>query len=338
MSPKEALQERVDGCRQEMAWQRGTVEEMRAWQTRLRQRLAAATGLDRLQPGKPGFEVVRTHPGDGYTHEEIVFEARPSCIVNAHLLLPIRLTEPRPAVLCLPGHGVGVDAIVGLREEPYHADFALQCVRHGFPTLAIEQCSFGKRRTNDRENSCHQDSTTALMLGETVTGWRVFDAMRALDLLEGLPGVDANRLATMGISGGGLTSLWTAALDERVHTAVVSGYFNTFRDSILSVDHCVDNFVPGVLRLCEMPDFAGLIAPRRLFVESGTRDELFPVEAFRRAVARAREIYAAFDVPERFRFEEFEGDHRFHGVEAFKFLQHGANPAIDIERSNFVGP
>jgi dienelactone hydrolase len=158
------------------------------------------------------------------------------------------------------------------------------------------------------------------MLGETMTGWRVWDAMRALDVLQTRPEADPHRLATMGISGGGLTSLWTAAVDERVKVAVVSGYFNTFRASILAMDHCVDNYVPGVSLDLEMPDMAGLIAPRCLFAEGGTTDPIFPLPATEAAVRRAREIYGVFGVPDRFGSEVFEGEHQFHGVGAFRFL------------------
>jgi hypothetical protein len=124
----------------------------------------------------------------------------------------------------------------------------------------------------------------------------------------------------MGISGGGLTSLWTAALDERVKAAVVSGYLNSFRDSILAVDHCIDNYVPGILNVIEMADLTGLVAPRGLFAESGMRDPIFPLPAFRRAVCRATDIYRAYGFPDRFASEEFEGEHQFHGVGAFDFL------------------
>ena len=100
--------------------------------------------------------------------------------------------------------------------------------------------------------------------------------MRAIDYLATRPEVDASRVATLGASGGGTTSLLTAAVDERVKVAVVSAYFNTFRDSIMSISHCPDNYVPGLLQDMEMYDIAGLVAPRALFVESGGNDPHLP--------------------------------------------------------------
>ena len=57
---------------------------------------------------------------------------------------------------------------------------------------------------------------------------------------------------------------------------MISGYLNTFRDCIMSVSHCIDNYVPGILNWAEMYDVAGLIAPRRCFRKPaiGTRFSL----------------------------------------------------------------
>jgi len=166
----------------------------------------------------------------------------------------------------------------------------------------------------------------ALMLGETITGWRVRDARRAIDLLAERPDVDPSRIGTIGISGGGLTSLFTAALDERVAACGVSGYFNTWAGSVLAVDHCVDNFVPGLLDLCEMPDLAALVAPRPLFVESGDRDPIFPLATFRTALAQATRIYDAGGRPAHLGHEVFAGDHFFHGKQMLPFLSRALSP------------
>lgn len=335
--PEVYARRRVAETVPEMAWKAGTTPQMRGWQTRLRRRLNAALGGLPWERVPLAPEVVEVRLLDDYRRETIYFQSRPGLAAFGYFLVPNDCALHRPAVLCLPGHGRGVDSLVGIAEDggrralgapdEYQQDFALQCVARGFPVFALEQISFGHRRSEaarqegSGSSSCRRDSMAALMLGETMAGWRVWDALRALDYLETRPEVDKGRLAVMGISGGGMTALFAAALDTRIRAAVVSGYFNTFAASILSIDHCPDNYVPGLQTLVEMPDFAGLIAPRALFVEGGRQDPIFPVSALQTAIERAREIYAAFGCPQNFDAQIFEGGHEFHGREAFPFLE-----------------
>ncbi len=338
LDPRAYAHQRVAGTRPALAFPGGDLSpnEARAWQRRLRARVRALVGLPSGANVSLDARVEKTEMLDGYRRETVTFASRPGLRVFGYFLVPGDLSGSRPAVLCLPGHGRGVDDIVGINEdntqralnapEGYSADFALQCVANGYPTLAIEQISFGHRRdeaarkSGPGASSCTRDSMAALMLGETMTGWRVWDALRALDYLQTRAEADPKRLAVMGISGGGLTALFAAALDTRVRAAVVSGYLNTFADSILAIDHCPDNYVPGLLTVAEMPDVAGLIAPRLLFGENGDRDPIFPRTAFDHAVRQVRAIYAAFNAPAQFDAEVFAGDHRFHGAGAFSFL------------------
>ena len=334
LDPQVYARRRIAHTAPELAWEPGPAEAMQAWQRRVRERLNGLLGGLPWERVSLRSEVLETRALDGYRRETVRFQTRPGMAAFGYFLVPDHCPPGSPAVLCLPGHGRGVDSIVGIAEDgsqrpldrpdEYQADFALQCVAHGYPTFALEQVSFGHRSaegTKTGASSCVRDSMAALMLGETMTGWRVWDAQRALDYLETRPEVDPERLAVMGISGGGLTALFTAALDTRPRAAVVSGYLNTFRDSVLAVDHCVDNYAPALLAAVEVPDLAGLVAPRALFAESGTRDPIFPLPAFEHAAARARDIYAAFGAPDAFDVEVFDGDHRFHGAGAFRFLE-----------------
>jgi hypothetical protein len=125
----------------------------------------------------------------------------------------------------------------------------------------------------------------------------------------------------MGISGGGLVAGFTAALDQRIACAVVSGYANTFADSILSRNHCLDNYIPGILLDAEMPDLLGLIAPRGLFLESGDADHLFGPAAARQALARLQMIYGAAGQDGQVEADFFTGGHEIHGEPAFAWLR-----------------
>lgn len=307
------------------------------WQRALRGQLTRVLGgFPKRCPLRA--EVTDVFETDYYRRETVLFQSRPELTVFGYFFMPKRTALPgrRPCVICVPGHGRGVDSMCGFdakgRLRPwgewaeYQADFALQAVANGYAVLAIEQLGFGRRRdpaavkAGPDMSSCQPASGAAFLLGETMTAWRVWDVMRSVDYLRTRAEVDRERMAVMGISGGGLTSFFSAALDERIAAAVVSGYFNTFKACIFSLSHCIDNYFPGMLNVVEMPDIAGLIAPRPVFFESGTKDNIFPVEATRQAYRQARRIYRVFGAPKNVGLEVFEGEHQFWGRGAFEFL------------------
>jgi hypothetical protein len=71
-----------------------------------------------------------------------------------------------------------------------------------------------------------------------------------------------------------------------------------------------------------MSDLVGLIMPRPMLVEAGTRDPIFPIQAVRASVARAREICAVLggDPATDVELDEFEGRHGISGRRAYNFL------------------
>ena len=279
-------------------------------------------------------EVLERRELAGYTREKIVFQTRRNLTAIGYLLLPDGRREPGPAIVCIPGHGRGADDIVGIAEDGsqrtektgYAKDFAIQAVERGYAAFALEPLAFGARRdaaaraSGPSAYSCRPAAGAAMLFGQTMVGWRVWDVMRTIDYLHSRPEVANDRIATMGISGGGTVSLFAGAVDERIRAAVVSCYFNTFRDSIVSLSHCLDNYVPGLLQSMEMYDVAGLVAPRGLFVESGDADRIFPIEGARTAYARTEPIFRVLGAEDRLGREIFAGGHEFHGVGAFEFL------------------
>ena len=280
-------------------------------------------------PLRPRYGETTQRPG--YSRTPVTFATRDDLDAFGFLLVPDDVKPGTPAVLCLPGHGRGAEEIVGIDEDGhdrdhldgYQHDFAVQCVRRGYVTLALEMLGFGRRRDpaarakGKGQSSCQPAAGAALLLGETMAGWRTWDAMRAFDLLTARPEVNPKRLALIGISGGGTVGLYTAALDDRVKVAVLSGSFCTYRDSILSVAHCIDNYVPGILQWFEMADIAGLIAPRALFVESGNDDPIFPKPGVEAALRYAKRAYDARGAADRLAHAFFPAAHQFDGTAAF---------------------
>jgi dienelactone hydrolase len=166
----------------------------------------------------------------------------------------------------------------------------------------------------------------AFHLGISVVGLRAHDGLRLVDYLETRRDLDTGRLGAMGISGGGMHTFFSTCLDPRIRACVVSGYFSTFRDSILAMSHCACNYVPGLAEFGEMYDLAGLIAPRPMLVEAGNRDPIFPLRAVRASVAKARAAYAVFGARDALATDYFEGRHQISGRRAYDFLQRHLAP------------
>jgi dienelactone hydrolase len=243
-------------------------------------------------PLRPAVLDTRSFPG--YTREKIVFDSQPGVSVLAYLLLPEKARRPAAVMICVPGHGRGVDDIVGIDEKGnertdkagYQHDFAIQVAEAGIAALAIEPMGFGCRRDplNARQGlgrkACDPVAGGALLVGQTMIGWRVWDIMQTIDYIATRSELDQNRIGCMGISGGGTVTVFSTALEPRIRVALVSGYLNTFRDSIGSLAHCSDNYVPGILNWAEMHDLAGLIAPRPVYVEDEAEEMISRGESY----------------------------------------------------------
>jgi len=311
-----------------------TPADAQAWQTRLCTKLTELLGgfPDTRTPLRPA--VLETRSFGSYRREKIVFDSASGVSVLAYVLAPAAVTTRVPAVICIPGHGRGVDDIVGIDEQGrdrtdkagYQHDFAIQVVEQGMAAVAIEPMGFGCRRDPRNahkglsQKACEPVAGGALMLGQTLIGWRVWDVMRAVDYIEARPDVDASRVGCIGISGGGTATLFASALEPRIRAAMVSGYLNTFRDSVGSIAHCVDNYVPGILNWAEMHDIAGLVAPRALFVESGERDAIFPIASSVESYTQVRRIYDVLGAADRVEQEVFPGEHSFWGRRGLPFI------------------
>jgi dienelactone hydrolase len=337
LDSKDFCRSEYDAIRPSLSFTATNPGAAKQWQPQARAKLIERLGGFPPTRAPLSAEIIETKDFGSYTREKIVFDTRHNLSAIGYLLVPKSPSGSKlPAVVCVSGHGRGLLDILGMNDDgtqretrnvPYAKEYALQCVEHGYVTFAVEQLGIGARRDDAArkaglsQDSCRPAACAAVLFGQSMGAWRVWDAMRAIDYLETRPEVDARRIATMGASGGGTTSLFTAATDERVKLAMVSAYFNTFKDSIVSISHCPDNYVPGLLNDMEMYDISGLVAPRFLFVESGRNDRIFPIAGSQYAAAKAREIFAASGVPDHFGYAIHEGAHEFDGVAAFAFMR-----------------
>ncbi|MFN0102689.1 MAG: alpha/beta hydrolase family protein [Bryobacteraceae bacterium] len=317
-----------------LTYKPGNKRATEAWQKKLRAKVQELVGgfpKDKT-PLQPVTLEVRDFPT--YRREKFVIQTQPGMAQLGYLLTPLNAKGPLATMICVPGHGRGVDDIVGIDDKGrdrtdkagYQHDFAIQVVEAGLAAVAVEPIGFGCRRDERTRkktlgtSACQPVAGAALLLGETMVGWRTYDVMRTVDWIETRKDLDPARVGLMGISGGGTVTTFATALEPRIKVAMISGYLNTFKASIVAMSHCIDNYVPGILNWCENYDVASLIAPRPLYVESGDRDNIFPIAASKEAFANVKRVYTALGAPEAAQHEVFSGEHLFHGGAGIPFL------------------
>jgi len=223
--------------------------------------------------------------------KKITYAAEKDDRVPAYLLVPKDLKGKAPAVLCLhQTTGVGKGEPAGLGGDP-NLHCALELAERGYVTLAPDYPNFGDYKLD----AYARGYASATMKG-------IWNHMRAVDLLQSLPQVDAARVGCIGHSLGGHNTLFLAAFDERIKVAVTSCGFNSFR-KYYGGDlggWSGAGYMPRIASVYgkdarRMPfDFTEVlaaIAPRAVFVSAPTKDDNFELSGVEDCLRAALPVY-----------------------------------------------
>jgi pimeloyl-ACP methyl ester carboxylesterase len=279
-------------------------------------------------PKKPvplDVQIVEEHKEDGYIRRKLAYHTDdPAKRVRAWLLLPtIKTSEKRPGILCLQQTTKnGKDSPVGLADRPT-LHYALELAKRGYVTLSPDYPSFGEYEYDFDADNYISGSMKA-----------IYDNTRAIDLLQSLPEVDADRVGCIGHSLGGHNSLFTAAFDPRVKAVVTSCGFTSFRkymkgdlkgwagERYMPLVAIKYNYSPDRMPF-DFPEILAAIAPRGVFVVAPLRDDNFDVEGVRTCIAAAEPIFKLLGKPDNLQVVYPDAAHDFPDAEreqAYKFL------------------
>jgi dienelactone hydrolase len=321
-----------------------TLEQFQQWQTRLREALAGKLGLATFQncPLQPSYGPLESF--EDYFSQRVEISTEPGIRMPFYVLTPadLRTGERRPAILALHGHGGGgKESVAGRREVPaiaekisvYNYDYGLKLVKAGYVVFCPDARGFGERRELNEQgdgpdqilnSSCRVINNMALPLGQTLAGMMTWDLMRLLDYVATRPDCDPDRLGWVGLSGGGLQTLWLSVFDRRVKVGVVSGYFYGYKDALLRLNaNCSCNYIPGLWQLVDMGDIAALICPRPLLIESGLRDPLNGERGLanvKEQLAITSQAYRLSGCEERLYHSVFDGPHTYNGQDVIPWF------------------
>jgi dienelactone hydrolase len=257
---------------------------------------------------------------DVFTVEKIHFQSVPGLYVTGNLYVPKKAKFPAPTVLYLCGHastnkdGVSYGNHVNYQQHP--AWFA----EHGYVCLILDTLQLGEVQGIHHGTFPHRNMWWWYTLGYTPAGIECWNAVRALDYLETRKEVDRDRIGVTGRSGGGATSWWVAAADDRpkcivpvagiadLQAHLVEGVTPRFRKGVIS-GHCDCMYMINTYRW-DFPTVAALCAPRPLLLGNSDKDDIFPVPGYQRLADKVRKIYDLYDAGDKFALLETQGPHK----------------------------
>jgi cephalosporin-C deacetylase-like acetyl esterase len=255
---------------------------------------------------------------DGYVIRKVIFESLPEFYVTANLYVPTVGKPPYPAVLSPCGHSEN-----GKAYDVYQHLF-LGLVKRGYVVLTYDPQGQGERiqywdfLANRRRFEFNQHGMAGIqeyLLGQNLARYFVWDGIRALDYLTGLPEVDASRVGVTGSSGGGTLTTYITMLDPRVKAASIVTFITSIpkkiENRINDAESDPEQDIAGLLAAgIDHPEFLGMIAPRPVLIGAAMRD-FFPIEGTRETFSEAQQIYRKLGVPDHIKMVEFDHRHMY---------------------------
>jgi hypothetical protein len=257
--------------------------------------------------------VVATESHATYELERLLLDLNGLEPVPAYFIKPRNRQSDRLPVV-LYNHASGGDMALGkdellrgrpaLRNPPY----AEALVESGYAALCLDMWGFGERqgRTLDalfKEMIWHD---------QVLWGMMVYDSLRAVDYLTSRADVNADRIATLGMSSGSTMAWWTAALDTRVKVCVdiccLTEYQALIRARGLD-GHGVYYYVPGLLKHFTTAQINALIAPRPHLGLAGIYDPLTPPDGLDVIDDELRQVYSALNASDAWRLSRYHCGH-----------------------------
>jgi cephalosporin-C deacetylase-like acetyl esterase len=225
--------------------------------------------------------------------EKVLYESLPGLYVTALAYVPKNPSGQLPAVICVNGHWPDAKATEIIQRR------CMALARMGVIAFCPDVIGTGERQAF--QGSPPQNyhgffrGATPRIVDRTLQGYVMFECIRALDYLISRDDVDPERIMCTGTSGGGMQSMYFAALDERLAGAVPVCYISSY-EVHMGATACVCEVPAGILQYSNQWEILALHAPRPLFCIAASRDvPVFQPAPMLSTLDKTREVYELYD-------------------------------------------
>lgn len=295
-------------------------DEWKARRPELQRQLREMLGLDPMPERTPlEAEVRDVIEKPDFVVETILFRSMPGLYVTGNLYRPKEVDGKLPAILYVCGHANVVKDGVIYGNKTHYQHHAEWYASNGYVCLVVDTLQLGEvpglHHGTYREGKWWWQSR-----GYTPAGVEAWNGIRAIDYLCERPEVDPGRIGLTGRSGGGATSWWVGALDDRLATVIPVAGITDLRNHVIEdgptgqhpggviSGHCDCMFMVNTYRW-DFDTVAALVAPKPMLVENTDRDPIFPEAGVRRVYEQLERVYSWYDASDRLGLVIGEGGH-----------------------------
>ncbi len=253
---------------------------------------------------------------DGYKVEKLIYESLPGYYVTAALFIPDKVKRRGPAILNAIGHSTKSF------RRPLYQHVIINLVKKGFVVLTYDQIGQGERLQyyDEQLGKSPLPSTSehsypgaqCFVSGYSPAKYFIWDAIRGIDYLLTRKEVDPGRIGMTGLSGGGTSTAFVSALDDRILAAAPTCFLTDYNYLLRSIgpQDAEQNFYHFIYEGLDHADLVEQRVPKPTLMVLTTRD-FFSIQGARETFEEAKKAYRAFGKEELLQKSEADLGHGF---------------------------
>ncbi len=237
---------------------------------------------------------------DGYSVYRMQFEILKGVVFTG---LFFKVNAPKAPLVIFQHGGAGTPEFVAgvYGSSEYYYDVIQKLLKEGANVFAPQLLLWDNTYGVDYDRK--EMDARLKRVGSSITAVELHGIFSVLDYFEKQDYI--SDFGMVGLSYGGFYTLYTAALDTRIKSAVSCAFFNERKQYAYSDWTWFES-----AKLLDDAEIACLIYPRKLCIELGNRDDLFSFDSGKKELERLKKLCSEVGC-DWLSFVEFDGIHEF---------------------------